>query len=277
MLKLKEVTCKNALVKSRISGVDYCLNPYVGCEHNCAYCYAIFMKRFTDHSEEWGSFVDVKVNFLERLEREVKKAKPGVVMISSVTDPYQPLEEKYKLTRGSLEILSKYDFPVSIQTKSDLVLRDVDLLKNLKECEVGFTITCLDPEIQKRFEPHSSSTQERFEALKKLNEAGIDTFIFFGPVLPYFFDTEKSIALLLQKALETKVKFVYIDKMNYTPSIWERVKRFLSSNFPELLPSYESNYLKMHSHNRNGSYAEELKEKIRKLSADYTLEVILVF
>ncbi len=117
MLKLKEITCKNALVKSRIQGVDYCLNPYTGCEHNCAYCYAIFMKRFSDHNEEWGTFADVKVNFLERLEKEVIKAKSGVVMLSSVTDPYQPLEEKYKLTRGALEILAKSDFSVQIQNQ----------------------------------------------------------------------------------------------------------------------------------------------------------------
>jgi DNA repair photolyase len=271
MLNLKEITCKNALVKSRIPGVDYCLNPYVGCEHNCAYCYAIFMKKFTDHTEEWGTFVDVKVNFLERLEKEVKKSRPGVVMLSSVTDSYQPVEEKYKLTRGALEILSGYDFSVSIQTKSDLVLRDTDILKKIKDCEVGFTITCLDENIQKKFEPHSSTTQERFKALKKLNEAGIDTFIFFGPVLPYFSDTKESISSFLQKALEAKAKFAYIDKMNYTPSIRERVQRFLRSNFAELLPYYKSTYLE------NGSYAQELKEKIKRISADYPLKIELVF
>ena len=206
IIKLKEITCKNALVKSRIPGVDYCLNPYVGCEHNCAYCYAIFMKRFTDHSEEWGSFVDVKINFLERLEKEVKKAKSGIVMLSSVTDAYQPIEEKYKLTRGALEILSGYDYSVSIQTKSDLVLRDIDILKKIKNCEVGFTITCLDENVQRKFEPSSPSTQERFKALKKLNEAGIDTFIFFGPVLPCFSDTEENIKIFEEiKDLHNKI------------------------------------------------------------------------
>lgn len=271
MLKLKEITCKNALVKSRIEGVDYCLNPYVGCEHNCAYCYAIFMKRFTDHSEEWGTFVDVKVNFLERLEKEVKKAKPGVVMISSVTDAYQPIEEKYRLTRGALEILCGYDFSVSIQTKSDLVLRDIDILKRIKECEVGFTITCLDENIQRKFEPSSSTTQKRFEAMKKLKDEGTDTFIFFGPILPYFSDKEDSLHSFMQKALEAEVKFVYIDKMNYTPSIWERVKRFTRLNFPELLTYYQSTY------SRDGYYAFDLKKRVKEIIEGYPLEVNLVF
>jgi DNA repair photolyase len=271
MLTLKEITCKNALVKSRISGVDYCLNPYTGCEHNCAYCYAIFMKRFTDHSEEWGRFVDVKVNFLERLEREVKKAKPGTVMLSSVTDAYQPLEEKYQLTRGALEILSRYDFSVHIQTKSDLVLRDIDLLKKLKEPEVGFTITCLDSEVQNKFEPAASPVEKRFEALKKLNQEEINTFIFFGPVLPYFSDNEKSIGLFFKKALDVGVKYIYVDKMNYTPSIWGRLNNFLSLNFPELTSYYESTYYS------NGSYAEKLGTKIRKLYKDSPLELDIVF
>jgi len=229
------------------------------------------MKRFTEHTEEWGSFVDVKVNFLERLEKEVKKAKPGVVMISSVTDAYQPIEEKYKLTRGALEILSGYDFSVSIQTKSDLVLRDIDILKRIKDREVGFTITCLDENIQRKFEPASSSTQKRFVAMKKLKEEGIDTFIFFGPILPYFSDKEDSLNSFLQKALEAEVKFVYIDKMNYTPSIWERVKRFLSKNFPELLTYYQSTY------SRNGYYAFDLKRRVKKIAEGYPLEVELVF
>ena len=271
MLKLKEITCKNALVKSRIQGVDYCLNPYGGCEHNCAYCYAIFMKRFTDHNEEWGTFVDVKVNFLERLEKEVIKVKSGVVMLSSVTDPYQPLEEKYRLTRGALEILAKSDFSVQIQTKSDLVLRDLDILKRMKDCEVGFTITCLDPVVQKKFEPVASSVEKRFEALKKLNLEGIDTFIFFGPVLPYFSDTDESLSLFFQKAVEAKVKYIYIDKMNYTPSIWERVRKFLNINFPELLSGYQSIY------NNNGSYAEELRAKIKKHFNNSSFELNIVF
>jgi DNA repair photolyase len=271
MLKLKEITCKNALVKSRIQGVDYCLNPYTGCEHNCVYCYAIFMKKFSDHSEEWGTFVDVKVNFLERLEKEIQRTKPGVVMFSSVTDPYQPLEERYRLTRGALEILAESDFSVQIQTKSDLVLRDMDVLKNIKNCEVGFTITCIDPKIQKRFEPVASPVEKRFEALKIFNQEGIDTFIFFGPILPYFSDTDESLSLFFQKAIDAEVKYIYIDKMNYTPSIWERLRKFLNINFPELLSCYQSIY------NNNGTYAEELRVKVNKHFNNSSLELNLVF
>ena len=155
---------------------------------------------------------------------------------------------------------------------SDVYKRqDIDLLKKLKDPEVGFTITCLDPEIQRKFEPGASPVERRFEALKKLNQEGINTFIFFGPILPYFSDTEKSISSVFNKAIEAGVKYIYVDKMNYTPSIWSRLNIFLSLNFPELLSHYQSTYYS------NGSYAEKLRTKIRKLYKDSPFELELVF
>ena len=140
MLKVTEIKAKGVLNKSRI--FDYCINPYTGCQINCRYCYArLFMGRYSGHSEQWGEFVDVKVNAPEVLRRQLDKAKKGTVWISSVCDPYQPLEAKYELTRGCLKELARKQFPVNIQTKSKLVLRDLDLLQEFEEIEVGFTIT----------------------------------------------------------------------------------------------------------------------------------------
>ena len=132
---IREKQVKSILSKSGIPGVDYCLNPYVGCAHACKYCYATFMKRFTGHPEPWGTFVDVKGNGPEVLRRQLKRTTRGYVMISSVTDPYQPLEKKYGLTRRCLEVLLQNQFPTGILTKSPLVLRDTDLFKRFNEIE----------------------------------------------------------------------------------------------------------------------------------------------
>ncbi len=207
MVKVKEIKAKSILNKSKI--FDYCLNPYTGCEHNCAYCYArLFMRRYSGHSEPWGEFVDVKINAPELLRKQLQRAKRGAVWISSVCDPYQPLEAKYRLTRQCLEELVKRQFPVNIQTKSVLVLRDLDLILQFEEKEVGFTIATDNESVAKLFEPRASSVKERLEALDKIHSKGIQTFVFIGPLLPG--NPEKLI-----EQLEGKAERVYIDRMNY--------------------------------------------------------------
>ena len=184
---VSEIKCRSLMNKSAI--LDYCINPYVGCAHACKYCYAeSITRRFRFHKEVWGDFVDVKINALEILRKEIRRKNKGAVYISSLTDAYQPLEKKYGLTRKILGVLLKFQFPICIQTKSSLVTRDLDLLKKFDECEVGFTITTLDDDIRKDFEPNSSSVKEKLEAIKKLKDEGIRVYVFFGPVLPYLSD-----------------------------------------------------------------------------------------
>ena len=211
MLNVKEVKAKSILNKSKI--FDYCLNPYTGCQHNCTYCYArLFMKRYSGHKEPWGEFVDVKVNAPELLKKQLEKAKKGTVWISSVCDPYQPLESKYMLTRQCLKELADKQFPVNIQTKSKLVLRDLDLFLQFEEIEVGFTITTDDEKIAKLFEPRASPVKERLKALEKIHSKGIKTFAFIGPLLPG--NPEKLI-----EQLEGMTDKIFIDKMNYLYTI----------------------------------------------------------
>ena len=154
-MQVREIEVKSILTKSRIPTVPYAVNPYIGCGHNCLYCYATFMKRFTGHTEAWGSFVDVKINAPEVLERQLKRAKKDTILLSSVCDPYQQIEKKYRLTRRCIEVILKHGFPLDILTKSDLVLRDLDLLKQFKEVTVGWSITTNREEIKKIFEPNS--------------------------------------------------------------------------------------------------------------------------
>lgn len=207
----REVEARSILNKSKI--FDYCVNPYTGCQVGCRYCYArLFIPRYTGHSEPWGSFVDVKKNGVDILRRQLRRAKRGVVWVSSVCDPYQPLEGRYELTRRLLKELLAANFPVNIQTKSALVVRDIDLFKQFEEIEIGFTITTEDETIARLFEPRASAVRERIEALKKLKRAGLKTFAFLGPLLP-------GNAERLASLIEDKVDRVFIDRMNYLPAV----------------------------------------------------------
>ena len=207
-MKVKEIFAKTALTKTAISGFDYCINPYVGCGHGCRYCYASFMKRFTGHLEPWGEFVDVKVNAALLLRRQLKRARPGVVALSTVTDPYQPLERSYKVTRGCLEALGEHQFPVNLLTRSPLCLRDLDLFQKFKEIEVGLSIATDDERMRRLFEPHAPSIKSRIEALRTLHAEKIRTYAFVGPILPM--DPKKLVAML-----QGLIDEVLIDKMNY--------------------------------------------------------------
>jgi DNA repair photolyase len=166
------------------------------------------MKRFTGHLEPWGEFVDVKVNAPQLLMRQLKRARPGVVSLSTVTDPYQPLEKRYEITRRCLEVLLDHQFSVSILTRSPLCLRDIDLFKQFKNVEVGFSITTNDEALKKTFEPRSPSIHSRIEALKTLRQEKIGTYAFIGPMLPL--DPKP-----LVNMLDGLVDEVLIDRLNY--------------------------------------------------------------
>ena len=207
---IKEIEAKTILSKSQI--YDYALNAYVGCQHQCLYCYAKFMKRFTGHREPWGAFVDVKINAPELLAREVKKKRKGRVWISGVCDAYQPLEKKYLLTRRCLEILVEEGWPITIQTKSPLVLRDVAILKRAADIEVGFTITTADEKVRRIFEPGAPPIAKLVEALGILHKEGIRTFVMIAPLLPH--------ADGLADMLKGRVDHVLIDRYNYHYADW---------------------------------------------------------
>jgi DNA repair photolyase len=204
-LLVKEVLAKSILSKSKI--YPWVVNPYTGCQHGCSYCYARFMKRVTGHKEPWGGFVDVKINAADVLQREIRKKKRGRVWVSGVCDPYQPLEEKYRLTRQCLEILVRNTWPVIIQTRSPLVLRDIDIMKDARDSEVGFSVTTADDRIRKLFEPDAPPINDRIQALGTLHKAGIRTYAMIAPLLPG--------ADGLRDLLEGKVDYVLIDRMNY--------------------------------------------------------------
>lgn len=209
-LIVKEVQAKTILSKSKV--YPYVINPYTGCQHACTYCYARFMKRFSGHKEPWGEFVDVKIKAADLLRVDIAKKAMGRVWISGVCDPYQPLEAQYQLTRQCLEILAQSGWPVVIQTRSPLVIRDMDILKEAPDLEVGLSVTTADDRIRRLFEPHAPPIGDRLKALEELHEAGIRTYAMIAPMLPG--------AEGLGRLLRGRIEYLLIDRMNYHYADW---------------------------------------------------------
>jgi DNA repair photolyase len=198
------------------------------------------MKRFTGHKEKWGEFVDIKINAPELLSKEIKKKQVGRVWVSGICDPYQAVEKKYKLTRRCLEILLEHQWPVTVQTKSSLVLRDIEILERFKDVEVGFSITTADDKIRRLFEPGSPPIEERIHALDVLHSKGIRTFAMIAPILP------KSEGLIEQ--LPGRVDYILIDRLNYSYANriykvnkldWAKEDHFLIEKAEELKEGFE--------------------------------------
>jgi len=272
LFTIHKIESKSILTKCNINGIDYALNPYIGCLHGCRYCYADFMRRFTGHREPWGKFLDVKINAPLLLEKELMKKKSGVVAIGTVTDAYQPVELQYKLTRKCLIKLLDSTMSISILTKSANILRDKDILVKFKNIEVGFTVTLLDEGIKKLFEPLSSSSKERLRACGELSALGITTWIFFGPVLPYFGDSESHIRALLTYAKKSGAKYVLVDVLNPYPSVWARIISLIQKNFsPRILDKY------LYYYEHKFLYRKELKHKILKINAKVQIPVRFAF
>jgi DNA repair photolyase len=232
-MKIKQVHVKGILQKSKLPEISHVINPYIGCVHGCVYCYARFMKRFTDHKETWGTFLDPKINGPDILKRQLNKRKKPLkepVFISSVTDPYQPPEKKYELTRKLLKVLLEYQVPISILTKSDLIMRDVDLLKQFDNCTIGLSFCTLDDGLAKRLEPRATIPSQRHDTLRALKEQGISTYGFISPYIPRLSDIHQ-----LTKALNGAIDGIGVEVINTRGGNWQGVEILLRRHYPERL------------------------------------------
>lgn len=180
----------------------------------------------------WGKFVMAKENIAEVLAREVRRKPKGTVGVSTVCDPYQPLEAKLELTRKCIEVLAKHNFPVSIQTKSNLVLRDTDLIVP-KKFDVGVTITTMDRELAGKIEPRASPPDARANVLDEFSSRGVETWVFLGPIIPSLNDSEDSIRLVVEVARRTRSRLLY-DKLNLRRWVLERLAPLLEREMPGL-------------------------------------------
>jgi len=223
-IKILKVKAKSIFTRTKIPGAKWVVNQYVGCSHSCLYCYAKFMCQWRpDNYGKWGEWVEAKVNAPELVK---EKYVDGWVYMSSVSDPYQPIEKKLKLTRKVLENLDK-KIKLSILTKSDLVLRDIDILKKFKNIEVGLTINSFDGPLKKIFEPFSPANEKRIKALKILKENKIKTYTFVSPIIPGLIDLKDII-----KKTKDFTDFYWFEIINIRLAGEEFVK-VLKENFPK--------------------------------------------
>jgi len=271
MLKIREIKAKSIITKSGLD-VDYVINPYVGCMHGCLYCYARFMKRFTDHHEPWGKFVDIKINAPELIPQNPKKYKDKSIFISSVTDSYQPLERRYQLTRKILEKLIPLEPDLSILTKSDLIIRDIDLLKQFKKCKAGFSLSTLDEKIQKEIEPLACSPQRRIKAVKELKSSGIKNFIFISPILPEITNWKKIIKKTTHSTGSGRESFVdefWFENLNMRATNWDNLRKWLKNSHPELLNLYQD--IRLHKIDYWSKIEKEIKDYCKKYNLSFSI------
>ncbi len=228
------------------------------------------MKRFTGHTEEWGTFVDVKINIAEVLEKQLNspRYKKDTIFIGTVTDAYQPAEKKYKLMRQILPLLKNHC--VEILTKSTLVLRDIDLFKQIKDIDINFTINSLDEKFQKLVEPNSPSSKEKLAAAKKLVDNGITVFVMMGPYWPFFTDAEE----LFKEFKRVGISQVFSESFNTVGGNYTGVEKILKKHYPLLLPKMNEI---LFDKQKFDEFYDAAEIKIKRLSKQYNIPVTIFF
>lgn len=242
---------KDYLNKTKLSTLDYVINPYVGCSAKCLYCYAAYMVGFSKHSEAWGEFIDVKQT---RKRINIFKIRNKKVMISTVTDPYNPYEQKHQITRKIMEQLVPSEAFISVVTKFKLVLRDVDLFKQMQNVEIAISFSTVDEKMREKLEPFADSVEERLETLKILKENGLKTVVFVAPVIPEITDFKRIIELTKDYTDE-----YWFDMLNLRTSFKTKIFNFINEEYPIFKSIYEDIYNK-----KNSKYFDEVSSEIDK-------------
>ena len=245
---VNEITVNDYLTKSNLPDSDYVINPYVGCTHGCKYCYASFMKRFTGHKENWGDFIDIK-----RCNKaiDLKKISGKNVFLSSVTDCYNQYEKDFCITRNILEQLVDSDCNLSISTKSKLILRDIDLLKQMKNLIVCMSINTLNEKFRSDMD-NASTIKERMDTLKELHNNGIYTVLFMSPIFPYITEWKEII-----DNTKNYIDEYWFENLNLRGGYKKDILDYIKNNFSDLYSEYIDIYV-----NKNNKYWKELAKEI---------------
>ncbi|HIT34621.1 MAG TPA: radical SAM mobile pair protein B [Candidatus Faecousia intestinigallinarum] len=258
---IQAIEVKSILSKSNLPVCEYSVNPYVGCTHGCRYCYASFMKRFTGHTEPWGTFLDVK------LWPEIKNPRKYAgkeLFIGSVTDPYLPQEEIYGRTRALLEQLQGSGVKLSIATKSDLILRDLDLIKTFPDARVSWSVNTLDENFKQDMD-NAVSIARRLAAMEAFHRAGIRTTCFVSPIFPGITDVKA----IIQRA-KALCNLIWLENLNLRGSYKAVIMDYIKEKYPALLPLYQDIY------NRgNRSYWELLDAELKAYSTEIGLDYVV--
>ena len=251
---IRDIETKNIMTKSTLPVGGYSVNPYVGCTHGCKYCYASFMKRFTGHTEPWGTFLDVKH---WPVIKNPQKYKGQRVVIGSVTDGYLPQEAQFRNTRKLLEQLKNSGAELLICTKSDLVLRDLDLLKEMGKVTVSWSINTLEEAFQSDMD-NAVSVERRLDAMKQIYDAGIRTVCFISPVFPGITDFEA-----IFHRVKEQCDLVWLENLNLRGAFKQEILDYIKSKNPQLAPLYHAIYTE-----GDRSYFRDLEERARQLAEE---------
>jgi len=255
MIDLKKVVIKEKkvdtiLTKSNLPIAGYSINTYVGCPFGCEYCYATFMKRFTGHKEDWGMFLDVKM--WDKIKNP-EKYKSKTMIVGSVTDGYNYFEAKYKRTRAFLEEMQGSGINLIITTKSNLVTRDIDLIKTYPNPLVAWSINTLDEEFKKDMDS-APTIKSRIEAMKQVHDAGIRTTCFISPIFPGITDV-----FTIIEEIKDFCDYIWLENLNLRGTFKPTIINYIKEKHPELNDLYNKIYTK-----KDMSYWERLDKKVQE-------------
>jgi DNA repair photolyase len=269
-----EIRCKSAV--NRVQNMPYLkwsLNPYQGCVHKCRFCFAVQYRVVADQGtqQDFGTRLFIKTNFVEVLARELNR--PSLqgehITVGTATDPYQPVEGRYKLTRGALQLLRDHANPMSLLTKSPMIIRDVDLLADLAHvasAEVFFSITTVDLHLWRTVEPGTANPFNRLQAMRALREAGVEAGVMMAPVLPGLTDSTASIEAVAAAARDYGASHFTAVPLRLAPHVKEFYLGFIDDEYPELLERYRRAYPGAHA---PPEYREKLGERIERIRVQY--------
>ncbi|MHA1839572.1 MAG: radical SAM protein [Candidatus Ranarchaeia archaeon] len=275
---IKYIPCRNALTPSRLTGVSHAINPYVGCLHGCVYCYATYMSKHHSGDEPWGQFLDIKHNIVQRLRSEIRRLHvPRIgnihVLLSSVTDLFQPIPSTRIVSAQIIETLIDNRVPFTILTKSADV---TDLNKRLAEspaAEVGITITTLDKHQRQILEPYASSSQARLLALEKLSNHGVRTYGFIGPVFPGVSLTE--LKDLIRAVAMTGVSYLIIDNWHDHPLSWPMLRKNIRDLRQEIRDAIIEAHIQKQQEKQFITRNNRIGKEIQQLSKELALPILI--
>jgi DNA repair photolyase len=270
-VEYREEPCRSAL--NRVTGMPFrwSLNPYMGCVHRCTFCYVRAFERRADRpsDDRYGQTIRVKVNVAEVLARELARPswKRELIAVGAATDPYQPAEGRYRLTRGCLEALTRARNPLSLITRGPMIVRDVDVLQDASRraaVDVNFSIPTLDPEIWRKTEPGTAPPRQRLRALRRLVEAGIKAGVGMAPLLPGISDRPELLADVVRAAREAGATYVWCNLLYLQPGTREHFLEHLARDWPEELQRYRRLYARPYLDKRD---AEPVRAEVARLRA----------
>ena len=219
---VKLIGCKTALSKSGLYDIDYALNPYKGCAHGCLYCYAPDIIK-CEGCGEWGSWVEARANISRVLKKEIQKIGDAMIGLATVTDPYQPAEERLGITRACLEIISHSDASLMLMTKSPLALRDFDILGKIKKLEFCVTVTTLDEILARQMEPNAPTPKARLDLLREAARSGFRTSAMISPWLVSTDNPQEELSEMIGMFAQAGCRNITIDRLRMRPTAIKRV------------------------------------------------------